>query len=167
MSSHEEQLEIMWVVRTHSVQQFPICSLAVSCLPFTQRWLDSHVLITFGLRHVILYFKTLFKNGFDGWLISVLRHTMSFFLSSLPHPDQAPAINFTSTQSACLEPAGAPSRACAFVPWECVHRRWQAGQVGIPCGDQAPAREQWHDPVESECLGGPDAPGGYAWLCHS
>lgn len=114
-------LEIMWVVRTHSVQQFPICSFAVSCLPFTQRWLDSHVLITFGLRHVILYFKTLLKNGFDGWLISVLRHSMSFFLSSLPHPDQSPAINLTSAQPAYSEPAGAPSGACVFVPWECVY----------------------------------------------
>lgn len=89
-------LKIMWVVRIHNIQQFSICSFAVSCLPFTLRWLDSHVLITFVLRHVTLDFKTLLKMGLMGDRFLFL-DTVSFFLPSLHHPNQATAINLTST----------------------------------------------------------------------
>lgn len=60
-------LKIMWGVR------LPQCS-AVSnflsshqLLPFTMRWLDSHVLIIRVLHHVTLYFRTSLKNRSDGW----------------------------------------------------------------------------------------------------
>ena len=60
-------LKIMWDVR------LPQCS-AVSnllsrhqLLPFTMRWLDSHVLIICVPHHVILYFRISLKNRSDGW----------------------------------------------------------------------------------------------------
>ena len=79
----EKSLKIMWVVRIHSVQQVPICSFAISCLPFSEtiRFSCTHHIM---LCHAIL-FRHCSKMGLMGDTNFFLRQCISFFLSSLLH----------------------------------------------------------------------------------